>query len=160
MKKRNFWYVVIVVVVVGSLLSFGGVFNKGNDVGSLMTFVDSAAKNLADNGPKALAEFNDPNGEWIKGDSYIFVYDMTGKTLVLPPQANLVGTSRLATADPKGEKYVETMVDILQFKNYGWNTYQYAKPDNQSVATKLSYFKKVVNAGKEYIVGSGIYLDK
>lgn len=162
MKNKNNKLVILlcVLVLVIGILFFRNVGGQTREVDALIGFVDSAGEHLRLNGTAALKDFRDPAGAWIEGDNYIFVYDMDGKTLVLPPQSNLEGTSRILTADPKGERYVETMVDILQFKTYGWNTYQYAKPNSDEVTTKLSYFKRISNGGKNYIVGSGIYLDK
>jgi hypothetical protein len=163
-KNKCLWFSVLALVIVGVIFfCLSGVMAKTqtSQVSSLISFVDSAAQHLTTDGPrKALADFRDPAGAWIKGNNYLFVYDMEGNTIVLPPQTNLEGTNRMSTADPKGERYVETMVDILQIKNYGWNTYQYAKPNGGEITTKLSYFKKVSVGGKDYIVGSGIYLAK
>lgn len=165
-KKKNkivLFVVVAIVIVIGCFFFWrsGGIFNKqGSQVSSLTSFVDAAAEHLTADGDKALADFRDPTGAWIKGNNYIFVYDMAGNTVVLPPQADLEGTNRMETADPNGERYVQTMVKILQVKPYGWNVYQYAKPGDQDVSTKLSYFKRVEGWNKTYVIGSGIYLDK
>ena len=42
----------------------------------------------------ALSAFNDPKGEFIDGELYIFAYDMNGTVLSLPYQPDLVGENR------------------------------------------------------------------
>jgi len=159
-KQKNILIValIIAVVILGALALMP---KKGaSSVNNLVSFVDSASALVKEKGTGAFPEFNDPKGKWINGDNYIFVYDMEGTTLVLPTQPKLVGTSRLATADPAGERYVRTMINILNFKNSGWNSYLYAKPGETIPSPKLSYFKLVEKDGIGYIVGSGIYLNK
>lgn len=157
----NKFIIVLLVLVIAA----GGVWaykqNVANGtaaVADLVSFVNRAQALVESKGEQAFSDFRDRNGEWIKGDSYIFVYDMSGKTLVLPLQKEVEGTSRIAVADSNGERYVKTMVDILKTKKYGWNSYSYFRPETGANADKLSYFKKAVFSGKEYIVGSGIYL--
>ncbi len=43
---------------------------------------------------EALAAFNDPNGDFIDGELYIFANDMNGTTLALPYQPGLIGVNR------------------------------------------------------------------
>ncbi|MFA5745098.1 MAG: cache domain-containing protein [Candidatus Paceibacterota bacterium] len=147
------------VVLVGGYFSIARL-NGTSAVAELIPFVDSAATLVASEGDQAFAQLSDMNGEWIKGDRYIFVYDMAGNTLVLPLQKDVEGTNRIAVTDPNGEAYVKTMVDILKTRAYGWNSYVYLRPETKETQQKLSYFKKVVFGSKEYIVGSGIYLEK
>jgi hypothetical protein len=159
MKKIRLSYILIALLVV-AVIGVGSLKMGGTkEVSDLKMFVDRAASLVEQEGSAAFAEFRDKNGQWIKGDRYIFVYDMTGKTLVLPLQPAVEGTDRYTVADPNGERYVETMVDVLNLKKYGWNTYVYVRPETGKPTEKLSYFKRAVYQGQEYIVGSGIYLE-
>jgi methyl-accepting chemotaxis protein len=127
-------------------------------VADLVTFVNRASALVGTNGETAFADFKKP-GEWQQGDSYIFVYDMAGNTLVLPPQVDLEGTNRMTATDPNGKAFVKEMIDILGIKPSGWIDYMYAKPGTTTPSLKLSYFKKVTSGGKDYLVGSGIYAE-
>gem|GEM_PF-2323452 len=126
----------------------------------LTTLVDEAAELIKEKGTEnAFSEFRKVDSKWRSGNTYIFVYDTKGVTLLLPPQANLEGTSRLKAHDTKGVYYVQEMINYLNSKNSGWLTYQYIKPGSDTESTKLTYFKKVTSGGKILIVGSGVYLD-
>ena len=158
MKNIYLYTTVILAVALIALGCFMFTAPKTSSVNELVSFVDNAAQQVSQQGPTIFPAFRDKTGSWIKGDSYIFVYDMSGNTLVLPPQPELEGTNRMTTADPQGELFVKTMVNILSTKSYGWNSYLYIKPGSTTPSDKLSYFKKVTFGGNSYIVGSGIYL--
>lgn len=131
----------------------------GVEILKLKSFVDNATMLVGEKGETAFVNFKDKNGGWINDDSYLFVYDMKGNTIVLPPQPELEGTNRMATQDPEGKYFVKEMVNILKVENSGWFDYKYMKPGKTENSTKLSYFRKVQIGDKEYFVGSGIYLD-
>ncbi len=124
----------------------------------LESFVNQAADLVAQEGTKAFPEFRKKGGQWWKGDQYVFVYNLSGKTLVLPPQPALEGINRLNTKDSGGVYFVREMIDQLKTKNSGWLQYAYPKPGAAASLPKLSYFKKVAFGGEAVLVGSGIYL--
>ena len=128
------------------------------DINELVTFVDNASAFVINQGTKSFPEFRKEDGKWWKGDLYVFIYEMNGNTLVLPPQPNLEGTNRLSAKDSQGIYFVKEMIDYLKSHNSGWLQYHYSKPGELTSSPKLSYFKKVNLAGKKVLVGSGIYL--
>ena len=178
-KKKNSFYrpnnFILVLAVAFVLLVAVGLFFKncgswsaskgtsiisqGTQVKSLVTYVDEAASYLEKNGEeKAFEEFR-KEGKWRKGETYLFVYNMQGVTLLLPPQANLEGTNRLTAKDIKGKYFVKEMLEYSKSHASGWLGYYYIKPGNDTQFMKLSYFKKVRVSGKEMIIGSGVYLE-
>ncbi len=63
---------------------------------TLVAFVESAVAYVQENGKKtALAEFNDPNGAFVRGELYIYAYDFNGTTLAHPVNPEKVGVNRL-----------------------------------------------------------------
>lgn len=128
------------------------------DTKTLTDFVDSAASLIQKEGEASFKMLETKGSPWWEGDSYIFVYDMDGNTLVLPPQKDLEGTNRLYAKDSNGVYFVKEMVDALQTKNSGWIMYEYPKPGTTEPSEKLSYFKKVKMGDKTVLIGSGIYL--
>ena len=151
----------VIIIILGSIqmMNPGQTASQANAVSDLETFVGKATALLKEKGEAAFADFRNTSEEWVSGEKYVFVYDMSGKTLVLPLQREIEGTDRANVADQNGEKYVKTMVSILTMKDYGWNSYVYMKPGATATSEKLSYFRKVTSGGKSYIVGSGIYLN-
>ena len=48
---------------------------------------------------KTLAEYNNSNGSFIKGELYIYAYDFNGTTLALPFNPEKIGVNRLNETD-------------------------------------------------------------
>ena len=121
----------------------------------LVIFVEEAYEYANINGKEvALREFNDPNGQFIDGELYIFAYDLEGNTLSLPFQPEIVGTNRWNNTDSSGTAYIQDVISTAQ-SGGGFTTYQYADPaDNFTVKQKLSY---VMMLDQDWLIGAGIY---
>ena len=121
----------------------------------LMAFVDEAATYVKDNGrEKALEVFNDLKGNFTRDGRYIFAYDYEGRTLALPYQPQLIGTSRIDALDPNGVDFIQQAIDMARMGN-GFIYYIYSDLSrNMTQALKLSY---VVNVDGTWFLGSGIY---
>ncbi len=130
---------------------------QNQEVKVLKDFVNKAAELVEEKGEEAFNEFKDE--KWFSEDKYIFVYDLNGNTVVLPPQPELEGVNRLNEADSNGIYYVKEMINQAYSKNDGWVNYVYPKPGGETPFEKLGYFKKVLFNGRYYIVGSGVYLE-
>jgi signal transduction histidine kinase len=62
----------------------------------VMAFLNEAVAYVNDNGvEKALEEFNNLNGSFVRGDLYIFAYDFNGTCLAHPINPDLVGQTGL-----------------------------------------------------------------
>ena len=62
----------------------------------VVAFVDEAATYVNNNGlEKALEEFNNPAGSFVRGDLYIFAYDFNGTCIAHPFNPELVGQTGL-----------------------------------------------------------------
>ncbi|HUU75350.1 MAG TPA: cache domain-containing protein [Methanoregulaceae archaeon] len=125
-------------------------------VTDLVTFVEDARTYAQENGREAaLAEFNKPNGSFIRGDLYVFAYDYQGNVLALPFQPELIGTSRWDIQDIKGQKYIREMTVVAR-NGSGFVHYIYPNPAEQyAFEPKLSY---VTGVDEDWWLGSGIYL--
>lgn len=103
---------------------------------------------------EALRAFNDPQGEFVDGELYIFAYDMNGTTLALPYQQSMIGINRWTGEDIIGVKPVQRFIDRAKFGG-GFVYYQYPNPDNDFVQElKLSY---VMSIDDDWLIGAGIY---
>ncbi len=103
---------------------------------------------------EALRAFNDPNGEFIDGELYIFAYDMNGTTLALPYQQSLVGTNRWYGEDIIGVRPLQRFIDKAKFGG-GFVYYQYPNPNDKFLPElKLSY---VMSVDEDWLIGAGIY---
>jgi cytochrome c len=90
---------------------------------------------------KALAEFNNKEGPFAKGEDYIDVHDVGGTCLAHPTTPGLVGLNRLEAADPSGKKFIREIVDAAKTRSSGWSTYQRKNPVDGKVEHKLAYWE-------------------
>ncbi len=90
---------------------------------------------------KALAEFNNKEGQFAKGEDYIDVHDVAGNCVAHPTTPSLVGLNRLEAADPAGKKFIKEIVDAAKSKSSGWLTYQRKNPVSGKVENKLAYWE-------------------
>jgi len=110
----------------------------------MMAFVNEARDYALKNGQdKALQVFNDPEGEFVKRDLYVFAYDFQGNALSLPFQPELVGTNRLDAKDSNAVAFTRDNLNLARIGS-GWVYYIYPNPrENMSEELKLSYTVKV-----------------
>jgi len=121
--------------------------------------VDEAAALLESKGKESFTEFRKKDSKWLKGDTYIFVLDMSGKGLLNPYNPELDGKSLIDFKDANGKAFVQEYIEIAKTKGSGWVEYIFPKPGESKPSKKKSYVKKV-NVGEEtLIVGSGFYMD-
>ena len=103
---------------------------------------------------KALAAFNDPNGEFIDGEMYIFAGDMNGTILSHPYQPALVGKDSWSAEDSTGVKYIQRHIARAQ-QGGGYVFYLYPNPSvDYSTELKFSY---VIEVDNEWYLGAGLY---
>lgn len=70
------------------------------EIDSLTAFVDEAAAYVTDNGrDKALREFNNRSGDFVRGELYIYAYDFNGTNLAHPIRPDLVGHDQRGLLD-------------------------------------------------------------
>ncbi|HWQ18941.1 MAG TPA: cache domain-containing protein [Methanotrichaceae archaeon] len=121
----------------------------------LSAFVNEAKDYALKNGrDKALQAFNDPNGEFVRGDLYIFAYDFLGNALSLPFQHNLLGTNRLNVTDSNGLTVTGDNLELARTGS-GQTYYLYPNPrEDMREELKLSYTTKVDDS---WWLGAGIY---
>jgi len=119
---------------------------------SLVAFVESAAAYAETNGKdKALAEFNDPNGSFVRGELYIYAYDYNGTTLAHPINPETVGLNREGDAGI----FVREMGAVVR-NGSGFYRFTYINPKhNRTLESKLGYG---VQVDEDWWLGSGIYL--
>ena len=104
----------------------------------------------------ALKAFNDRNGEFFRGNRYIFADDFAGNILALPTQPDLIGTNRIDIGDPNDVKLTRNMITLAQ-SGGGFTYYIYPDPErNMTPGLKLSYITKVDDT---WWLGGGIYED-
>lgn len=150
MKVDDSWWLGSGLYLSNISTSFGGAKRD-----ELVAFVDEAVRFAKENGKqKSLAVFNDPKGNFTRDELYIFAYDYEGRTLALPYQPDLIGTSRIDAQDPNGVKFIQQAIDTARMQRV---FLYYIYPDssrNMTQSLKLSYVAKIDDT---WFLGSGIY---
>ncbi|MDO9522696.1 MAG: cache domain-containing protein [Methanocorpusculum sp.] len=145
------------VVLTDNVPESAGTGGSNVSVEELKSFVENAYVYATKVGKTAaLAAFNDPDGEYIDGELYIFAYDMNGTVLALPHQPDLIGENRWYLQDTTGIKYIQRTVARANLGG-GFVMSLYENPANNFVSEmKLSY---VMAIDDTWFIGSGIYLE-
>ena len=85
-------------------------------VDGLVSFVKDAVAYARENGKeKALAEFNDPDGQFVQGELVVMAFDFNGTNLASPPYAPELAANRVNLInyqDPNGVDTIRLMRDL------------------------------------------------
>lgn len=135
-----------------------GIYNDRMEKVFVEDMVKEAVAQISTNGEAALRLFHDSTGPFIAKDSYIFVYDMNGVNLALPPFPNLEGRNLFDLKDTHGKLIMHEMLHVVKTKGSGWIEYMWPKPGESVSTEKSAYVSKAKMGDKWVLVGSGVYL--
>jgi cytochrome c len=122
---------------------------------TLVTFVDRAVAYVKANGKeRALAEFSNPKGQFVRGELYIFAYDFNGTTLAHPVNPEKIGVNRLNETAGNVGLFLRNMSAVAR-NGSGFYRFSYINPaHNRTLESKLGYAEKVDDT---WWLGSGVY---
>lgn len=103
----------------------------------------------------AKPKLHDPQGEFVKGELYIFVIDYEGNTLIHGGKPAIVGKNLFNMKDPNGVFFLQDMVKLAKKDGQGWTRYHWSNPKTNKVSPKVTYVMKLSD-GKS-LAGCGIY---
>jgi len=105
---------------------------------------------------KAVAAFNDPKGQFVKGDLYVVVIDYNGIVAAHGGTPALTGKSLYDQKDPNSGKYfVREMIDAAKSPTgTGWVSYSWMNPVSKKIQPKKSWIQRIENANSFAIVGT------
>ncbi len=118
--------------------------------------VEKADAYLKANGKdKAIAEFNNPKGQFVKGDLYIIAQDYDGVMLANGGNPKLQGQNHLGLKDSSGKAFVKEMIEVSKTKGSGTVEYNWTNPVTKKIQPKVTYLKKV--EGGNFYIGCGYF---
>jgi cytochrome c len=129
-----------------------GLFMVGSLVSAFASTNAEEAKNLIEKGiafykangkEKALAEFSNPKGQFVKGELYIFIWSSTGTVLAHGTNQKLIGKDVSELKDADGKLFVKEGMELAKSKGSGWVDYKWTNPVTKKVEAKSTYVKKV-----------------
>ncbi|MFZ6875239.1 cache domain-containing protein [Undibacterium sp. Di27W] len=101
----------------------------------------------------AYTEFNSATGSFIDRDLYIFVLDLSGKTLAHGANAKLIGKNISTLRDVDNKAFIEELLANAKSKGKGWIDYKWPNPTTKAIELKSTYFEK----SGDVVIGCGIY---
>jgi cytochrome c len=149
--KKNIYIAALMVMVFGSVM---GILYAVGTKEEASANVKKAIEYYKANGKeKAFKEISNPKGMFVKGDLYIFVYDLNGNCVAHGFNAKMIGKSLIDAKDPDGKLYVKERVTIAKTKGSGWQNYKFTNPTTYKIEKKSAYVEKIDN----YVFGCGAY---
>jgi cytochrome c len=116
--------------------------------------VEKAVAYVKANGEeKAIKEFSNPKGEFVKGDLYVFALDSKGVLLANMNVPHNVGKNIYNMPDSRGKLARKEYIDLANSKGSGWVDYHQLNPVTKKDEAKVTYVQKVGNL----IIGCGAY---
>jgi cytochrome c len=144
---------VSMMVAVFMVVSFGFAF-AGSETDEAKGLVEKALAYYQTNGKeKALKEFNTPGNQFVKGELYVFAYDMTGTIIAHPINPKLVGMNVLETPDVDGKLFRKDIITLAKKSGTGWVDYKYKNAKSGKIEQKTTYLSKA----EEIIICCGAY---
>lgn len=133
---------------------------SSDDAQQVVAFVDRAAALLETKGMAAFPEFKVKGGEWWQGDSYIFVFDMTGTIFMHPIYYELEGANYAHVKDIQMKSFVKEGLQIASTTGSGWFDFLIPRPGLTTPTRRYVYIRTVnIPEGLTLIVGSGFWLE-
>jgi len=121
--------------------------------------VDAAVEVLLAKGKdQAFKEFRDPAGQFNFLDTYIFVMDSKGFTLMDPSYPTLSGRDLSTMQDAIGRPFVMQILEKLRKSDEAWVQYMWPKQGAALPSRKLVYLRKIKVGDEVLVVGSDFYM--
>jgi signal transduction histidine kinase len=118
-------------------------------------FVKQAAAFAKENGTyKLIKAVNTPDGQFKKGELYIWIVDMDGVMLAHGANSKLIGKDFSEAHDSESVRYAEEAVKVAQKQGSGWIDYRFVHPETKKVQAKTCYVEKC----GPIVIACGIYM--
>lgn len=106
----------------------------------------------------AFREFRDPSSVFVFLDTYVFVLDMDGHTLVDPAYPTFAGRDLSQFKDAVGVYVIQEIKEKLAQSDEAWVQYLWPRPGSPIPSRKLIYVRKIKVGSETLIVGSDFFL--
>ena len=167
---KNWNLLMVVILLLTSTVSFMQLaLAKEGSIGSaneslitssnkteLVSFVESALAYARENGKdKALDEFSNKTGSFVRGDLYIYAYDFNGTCLAHPFKPDWIGKNKLDVTDSNGVPSLRNTLNVAR-EGKGFTYFIFPNPAHENRDEfKIAYAMKV---DENWFLGSGIYI--
>jgi cytochrome c len=143
-----------VVILFGAMLNSNAIAAGEQTRDDAITFVNKATDYIKQNGKdKALAEFNNPQGQFVDRELYIVALDMNGVVLASGANPKLAGKPLLDIKDQNGKAFVREQVDLAKSKGKGWVEFVWVNPVTKKMEPRSVYLERI----GDYFILSGVF---
>ncbi|MDC8758969.1 cache domain-containing protein [Janthinobacterium fluminis] len=155
---KNMVQILMAALFTFSLSGVAMAQEKRGTADEAVAMVKKAGAYLKEHGKdKAIAAFNDPKGEFIKGDLYVFMFGMTGDStgvaLAHGQNAKMVNKN-LLELNAGGVYPIKEFLKLAGSPaGKGWVTYKWPNSLSKNLEEKNTYVEKF----GEVLIGVGIY---
>ena len=105
---------------------------------------------------QACEDFNDPHGEFMDGDCYIWAGDFKGIVTANASNPGARGEDHYQLKAADGKKFIQEIIRTSQAKGKGWCDYLWKNPKSGRTEMKSTYFEAVDGV----FIACGIYKGK
>ena len=97
---------------------------------------------------------------FFEGRGYLFIDELDGTSVLLPPQPHLEGSSLFNQLDDQGKVHIQNIIQATQNKNkQGFYQYRWYEPNNtQEMQDKVSFMRQF--EPYNWIIGTGDYIQR
>ena len=132
----------MLAAVVAALLSGQSLASEKDEATKMVaSAVAAASKDKA----AALADMKNPKGPYVKGEVYVFAYDMSGTTVAHPLNAGLIGKNMLDVPDANGKLFRREIMDGIKSSGAATVEYKYKNPQSNKVEDKVTTCRKAAD---------------
>jgi len=104
--------------------------------------VDDAAAAVSKDKAAATAEISNAKGRFVKGELYVFAYDLGGIMVAHPINAKLIGKNLMDVPDAGGKMFRKEIIDAVKASGAATVDYKYKNPQSGAIENKVTYCKK------------------
>jgi len=104
---------------------------------------------------KAIAEINNPKGQFTKSGLSVFAHQFNGLVLANGGNPKLVGQNYLEFSDPVGKQFVKECTEVAKTKGSGWVDYLWINPLTKKLQSRTVWVQKI--EGTDIYIGSGVW---
>jgi cytochrome c len=167
MKNKNMLMAAILLICVAIMITQSALakepvtglanasLNDSSSKTELISFVESALAYAQEKGKdKALAEFSNKTGSFVRGDLYVYAYDFNGTNIAHPFKPDWIGKNKLNETDSNGVPLVRSALNVAK-EGKGFTYVIFPNPAHGNRDEfKILYVMKVDD---NWWLGSGIY---
>lgn len=163
MKFKSFVCSIAVLLLTGLFFIPAANAEGGATTDDVYELILKAVPVIEELGDEGLKAFNDPKGEFVYKDAYVYVMNCSSPlTMVAHPAKSLQGrdVSKVMDKNPDPSKVKNhglEMCEVSKNPNGGWVEYWWNKLGSDEVARKVAFAIRV--PGSNYMLISSIYDD-